>query len=156
MLCPEKKIMSEYEEYEHRCNLIREENQAILDAFESWILAKGLSKATAKNHRENIGFFINEFLLYESPKHASEGVDEVGMFLGYWFIRKAMWASETSIKSNAMSLKKFYDFMMERGEVTSEAVKDMKDRIKEDLPEWIATVRRYDDPSVDVEDVWQW
>jgi len=148
--------MNEYEEYERRCNRIREENQAILDAFESWILAKGLSQATAKKHRENIDFYINEFLLYESPKRASEGVDEVDMFLGYWFIRKAMWASEANIKSNAASLKKFYKFLEERGEVDSEAVKDMKERIKENLSEWIATVKRYDDPSVDPEDVWQW
>ena len=96
--------MSEYEEYEHQCNLIREENRDILEAFESWILEKGLSKSTAQKHRDNIDFYINEFLLYESPKHAAAGVDEVGMFLGYWFIRKAMWANETSIKSNAASL----------------------------------------------------
>jgi len=119
-------------------------------------LAKGISKATANKHRENIDFYINAFLLYESPKHASEGVDEVGVFLGYWFIRKAMWANESNIKSNATSLKKFYEFLEERGEVDSEAVKDMKERIKEDLPEWIATVKRYDDPSVDPDNVWQW
>lgn len=148
--------MSEYEEFEHQCDLIREENQVILEAFESWILVKGLSKSTAQKHRENIDFFINEFLLYENPKHAYEGIDEVDMFLGYWFIRKAMWANETSIKSNATSLKKFYDFMKERNEVNAESVKDMKERIKEDLPEWIATVRRYDDPSVGAEDIWQW
>jgi len=148
--------MSEYENYERECNSIREENEALLGDFESWILSQGLSRATVKKHCENVDFYINEFLLYESPKHASEGVDEVGMFLGYWFIRKAMWASESSIKSNAASLKKFYDFMMKRGEVEPEAVKDLKERIKEDLPEWVATIRRYDDPSVEPEDVWQW
>jgi hypothetical protein len=154
LLCPEGKIMSEYEEYERECNSIRERNHSLLADFETWMLSKGLSEATAKKHRENIDFYVNEFLLYESPKHASEGVDDVGIFLGYWFIRKAMWASEANIKSNATSLKKFYDFMMERGEVDSEAIKDMKERIKEDLPEWVATIRRYDDPSVDPEDVW--
>jgi len=148
--------MSEYEDYEYRCNLIREENQAVLESFESWILGKGLSKSTAQKHKENIDFYINEFLLYEGPKHAAEGVDEVGMFLGYWFIRKAMWASESSIKSYAASLKKFYDFLSERGEVDLAEVKDMKTRIKEELPEWLATVGRYDDPSVDPDDVWQW
>ncbi len=148
--------MIDYEEYERQCALIREENQAMLDGFEEWILEKGLSESTAQKHRENIAFYINEFLLYESPKRAAEGVDEVGMFLGYWFIRKAMWASETSIRSNAASLKKFYDFLAERGEVKPGAVKEMKAGIKEDLPEWIETVRRYDDPSVDLEDVWPW
>lgn len=144
--------MSEYEDYERECNSIREENKVLLGDFESWILRKGLSEATVKKHCENIGFYINEFLTYESPKHAAEGVDEVGMFLGSWFIRKAMWASEASIKSNVASLKKFYDFMMERGEVEPEAVKDLKGRIKEDLPEWVSAIRRYDDPSIDQED----
>ncbi len=148
--------MTEYEEYEHQCDIIRKQNQVILDAFETWILDKGLSKSTAQKHRDNIDFYINEFLLYESPKRASEGVDEVGMFLGYWFIRKAMWANETSIKSNAASLKKFYDFMQQRGEVDSESVKYMKQRIKEELQDWIATVKRYDDPSLGPEDVWRW
>ena len=148
--------MKEYEEYERACNLIREENQGLLNAFESWLSGAGLTKTTARKHRENIDFYINEFLLYESPIRASEGVDEVGMFLGYWFIRKAMWASETSIKAHATSLKKFYDFMNMWGEVDAEAVRAMKERIKNDLPEWLATLRRYDDPSVEVEDVWQW
>jgi hypothetical protein len=155
-LCPEGNIMSDYEEYERKCNLIREENEALLGDFESWLLSKGLSAATVKKHRENIDFYINEFLLYENPKCAFEGIDEIGMFLGYWFIRKAMWANESNIKSNATSLKKFYDFMMERDEVDPEAVKDMKERIKEDLPEWVATMKRYDDPSLDAEDVWRW
>ena len=50
----------------------------------------------------------------------------------------------------------FYDYMLERGEVDREAVKDMKARIKEELPEWLKTMKRYDDPSIDPEDVWQW
>lgn len=148
--------MSEYDEYERECNSIREENKALLDDFESWILGNRLSKSTAKKHRENIDFYINDFLLYEGPKHASDGVDEVGMFLGYWFVRKAMWANAASVKANAASIKKFYDFMLERGEVDPEAVKGMKERIKEDLPEWVATMERYDDPSIDPEDVWKW
>ena len=48
------------------------------------------------------------------------------MFLGYWFIRKAMWANEAAVKFNVTSLKKFYDYMLERGEVDREAVEDMK------------------------------
>jgi hypothetical protein len=46
--------------------------------------------------------------------------------------------------------------MLERREVALEAVKDMKERIKEDLPEWVATMKRYDDPSIDPENVWEW
>jgi hypothetical protein len=67
-----------------------------------------------------------------------------------------MWANVSSPKTNSTSLKKFYDFMLKRGEVDQEEVKEMKERIKEDLPEWIATMKRYDDPLIDQEDIWQW
>ncbi|MCZ6674688.1 MAG: recombinase [Verrucomicrobia bacterium] len=148
--------MTEYEKYEAECASIRKENMELLDSFALWLEGKGLSKSTAKKHRYNMDFYINEFLLYESPIRPLGGVYGVGRFLGYWFIRKAMWASETSIRSNAASLKKFYDFMLERGEVDQEAVNGMKATIKEDLPEWVARVRRYYDPSIEPEDVWQW
>ena len=145
------------DEYESKCLAIRKENAAFLDDFAFWLVkGKSLSEATTKRHRENIDFYINEFLLYEGPKHALEGVNEVGMFLGYWFIRKAMWANEAAVKSNATSLTKFYDYMLERGNVSLEAVEDMKVRIKDELPEWVATMKRYDDPSIDPDDVWQW
>jgi len=76
----------------------------------------------------------------------------VGMFLGYWFIKKAMWAGKSSIKGYATSLKKFYSFMHEKGLIDKEGLTDLKQTIKEDMPEWLATLDRYDDPSV--EDVW--
>ncbi|WP_290653451.1 recombinase [Aquisalimonas sp.] len=148
--------MNRHTDYESESQAIRAENTEVLEAFESWLNRKKLSESTVKKHRGNIDFYINEFLLYEEPKRPAEGVDEVRFFLGHWFIRKAMWANETSIRSNAASLKKFYDFMAERGHVTPVAVKELKEVIKEQLPDWVETVKRYDDPSVDLEDVWRW
>ena len=77
------------------------------------------------------------------------------MFLGYWFIRKAMWASEASIRGNAASLKKFYKFLHEQGMVSEEDLDFLKETIKEEMPEWLATLSRYDDPSItDMREVW--
>ena len=98
---------------------------------------------------------MNEFLLYEEANPAATGVYEARWFLGYWFIRKAMWASPSSIRSNAASLKKFYHFMFERDQIDQEALDHLKAQIKEGLPEWLETVRRYDDPSIeDPGDIW--
>jgi hypothetical protein len=95
------------------------------------------------------------YLLYEDPVEPQDGVDSVSMFLGYWFIRKAMWASESSIRSNAASLKKFYAFLHERGLVTKDDLDSLKETIKEEMPDWLATVARYDDPSItDMGEVW--
>jgi hypothetical protein len=100
--------MDEHEKYEADCKKIRKANESLLADFEAWLKSSGLSDKTIGNHLSNIDFYINEYLLYEDAIEAKDGVHSISMFLGYWFIKKAMWASQTSIKNNATSLKKFY------------------------------------------------
>lgn len=144
--------MDDYEKYEDDCKAIREANKNLLGDFEARLKSTGLSKKTIDNHISNIDFYINEYLLYEDATEARDGVNAVGIFLGYWFIKKAMWASRSSIKSNATSLNKFYSFMYEKSLIDKVDLSDLKETIKEGMPEWLATLERYDDPSV--EDVW--
>jgi hypothetical protein len=144
--------MDDYEKYEDDCKTIREANKVLLSDFEEWLKSSGLSKKTIDSHLSNIDFYVNEYLLYEDAAEAKDGIGAIGMFLGYWFIKKAMWASQSSIKGNATSLNKFYAFMYEKGLIDKEDLVDLKDTIKEGMPEWLATLERYDDPSV--EDVW--
>jgi len=129
--------MGEYEDYERQVQEIRAQNESVLQDFEAWLAQKGLAPKTIRQHYSNIDFYINHFLVYEMPKLPAEGVDEVSYFLGYWFIRKAMWSSAYSIKSNVASLKKFYGFLQERGEVSAEEVQELKETIKEELPDWL-------------------
>ena len=145
----------DYEQYEIECERIRESNGKLLDDFAIWLQQSGLSSKTIDKHTENIDFYINEFLLYEDAEEPQQGVHSISMFLGYWFIRKAMWSSASSIKSNAASLKKFYTFLHERGLVSQDDLDSLKETIKEEMPEWLATLARYDDPSItDMGEVW--
>ena len=144
--------MDDYEKFEEDSKKIRCANEQLLKEFGAALKLSGLSEKTINGHLSNIEFYVNDYLLYDDATEAKDGVNAVGMFLGYWFIKKAMWASRTSIKSNATSLNKFYTFMHEKGLVDAEDLIDMKQRIKEDMPEWLATLDRYDDLSV--EDVW--
>ncbi|PIQ94289.1 MAG: recombinase [Nitrospirae bacterium CG_4_10_14_0_8_um_filter_41_23] len=147
--------MDSYEQYEKECKRIRKDNEEILADFEKWLSDKKLSKKTIKNHYSNVDFYINDFLLYEDAIEAAGGTRKIGMFLGYWFIRKAMWANKAAIKENAASLKKFYQFMLEGGKITKESFEDLKETIKEEMPEWLATMERYDDPDIeDSEEIW--
>lgn len=148
-------MTDDYARYEKECKRIREDNAKLLDEFADWLAAKGLSESTVGRHCENIEFYLNHFLLYEDAERAEEGVHRAGLFLGYWLIRKAMWASQTSIKSNAATLKKFYAFMLEKGKVKQDDLDDLKLQIKVEMPEWLATLARYDDPNIDdLAEVW--
>ena len=145
-----------YQEYELACQQERERNSQLLEQFATWLKAKQLTQKTINNHLTNIDFYINEFLLYEDPiTEASEGIASVDMYFGYWFIKKAIWASASSIKSNAASLKKFYSFLLEQGLISAEDWADLKETIKDNMSEWQATLSRYDDPDIeDMEEVW--
>jgi len=144
-----------YKEYEKECKRIREENKELISGFENWLSSKGLSQKTIDKHTLNVDFYVNEFLLYEDAIEAKDGVGEIGMFLGYWLIKKALWANKTSIRENASSLKKFYQYLYEIGKVSEEDFLTLKETIKEDMPDWLATMDRYDDPEIeDMEDVW--
>jgi len=85
--------MKSYEQYEKECKRIRKENENLLIDFKKWLSGKKLSKKTIDKHVSNVDFYINDFLLYEDAIEAADGVSSMGMFLGYWFIRKAMWSS---------------------------------------------------------------
>lgn len=145
-----------YQEYELACQQERERNSQLLEKFATWLKAKQLTQKTINNHLTNVDFYINEFLLYEDPiTEASEGITSVDMYFGYWFIKKAMWASASSLKSNAASLKKFYGFLHEQGLISAEDWADLKETIKDNMSEWQATLRRYDDPDIeDMREVW--
>jgi site-specific recombinase XerD len=148
-------MTDKYREYEKACERIRRDNKHLLSDFGAWLMKSGLSEKTMRQHVQNIDIYVNDYLLCEDPTEAKEGVHNVGMFLGYWFIKKVSWSSESAIRSNVASLKKFYSFMQERGLISEEALSDMREKIKEDLPEWLATMRHYDDPSItDPTEIW--
>ena len=147
--------MDSYEQYEQDCEKIREVNEKIMDGFSKWLSDKGLSPKTISSHCNNVDFYINTFLLHEEATDATDGVYEIDLFLGFWFIKKAMWASKSSIKSNATSIRKFYEYMLEKGMIDEEDYNDLKGKIKNNMQEWLETMDRYDDPEIeDMEEVW--
>ncbi|OQB68397.1 MAG: hypothetical protein BWX92_03932 [Deltaproteobacteria bacterium ADurb.Bin135] len=144
-----------YEKYDEECKRIRKENKKLISDFKTWLFTKRLSQKTIDKHTSSVDFYINEFLLYEDAIEAKDGAGEIGLFLGYWFIKKAMWANKSAIKGNAARLKKFYQYLYEDGKVSKETFSAMKESIKENMPEWLATMERYDDPDIeDMEEVW--
>jgi len=149
-------MMTRYEQYEQACERIRNVNARLLADFRDWLTRKGLSAQTVRNHVGNIDLYVNHYLLYDTATEAVSGVYYVSSFLGHWYIRKAMWASESGIRGNAASLKKFYIYLNEQGQVPAEHVDLVRNSIKEGLPEWLATMRRYADPLItDSAEIWE-
>ena len=130
--------MSSADSYDARVQAIKAYNQPILDDFRAWLEQSGLAEKTVRNHVDNIDFFT-EYLVYNEPLEKLDEADgsDVWMFLGDWFPRKAMWASESSVKSNIASFKKFFQWMGETGRVSTETVVDVLSTLKEGRDEFL-------------------
>lgn len=118
--------------YEQQVEAIRQANQPILDGFESWLRQSGLSEQTIKAHADNMRFFSRYLLLDSSSlrrlDQATEGA--VYDFLEYWFPRKALWSSVSSMKVYLASFK-FYQWMGASGLVSAETAEDVLSTLKD-------------------------
>ena len=139
----------DYETYDREVNKIREINKAYLTDFEQWLKNKGLTEKTIYKHVKNVEFYINDFLCYYDALDVKHGCYEINHFLGGWFIRKTSWASCGNIKSNAASIKKFYEFMLEKAIVEQVDYHNLCETIKDEMPEWLEEMNRYDSIEYD-------
>jgi site-specific recombinase XerD len=131
--------------YDTRVRAIRAYNQPLLDSFREWLVQSGLAEKTVKAHVENIDFFTEYLVYYDDPLKKLDEADstDVWMFLANWFPRKAMWASETSVKSNIASFKKFFQWMGETGRVSRETVSGVMTTLKEGRDEFLESVAEF-------------
>lgn len=139
----------DYEKYKKEVDLILEENKIYIKEFREWLEKKGLADKTIKNHVSNADFYINDYLNYCEPTKMDEGCYLLDRFLGDWFIRKCMWSTASSVKSNATSIKKFYECMLELGYIEKDGYDYIKDEIKESLKDWVYMVEEYNSGSDD-------
>ncbi len=132
-------------DYDQQVKAIRAYNQPILEAFQTSLEQARLADKTINSHLENIDFFT-EFLVYYEPLKRLDETDEadISSFLLDWFPRKAMWASESSIKSNLASFKKFFDWMGQTGRMPPETVAEILTTLKEERDEFLGAVEAYE------------
>ena len=139
--------MFDYEEYERECDKIRQTNEELLVLFEEELQNSGLSAKTVRRHLSNADFYINEYLLREEPRPMEDGITELDMFLGFFFIRKCMWSTPGTIKSTATSIKKFYKCMLNHGKISKDDYAYLCDDIKENMEQWQTDCAVYNDPD---------
>lgn len=139
----------DYEEYERLCEVRRNENEDHCRVFEDALTEVGLSEKTIDKHLRNVYFYLDVYLLREEPAPMVEGCYRVSGFLGDFFIRKCMWSSPTSIKSNVASFKKFYDCMRDKGRIEASDYEALIETINEEMEFWLEDCAVYNDPDAD-------
>lgn len=128
-------------------------NNKLISEFKKRLKANKISKRTIEMHSSNIELYGNDYLINYEEKDLIDGYCYIGSFLGSRFIRKCIWASETSMKQYITSLKKFSSWMLEASKLDQDNYNNLIAIIKEGKDDWLETIRKYDDPDTDFEDV---
>lgn len=77
----------------------------------------------------------------------TDGVTELDMFLGDFFIRKCMWSTPGTIKSTAASIKKFYKSMLAHGRIQKSDYEILCTDIKDRMEYWQEDCAAFNDPG---------
>lgn len=133
--------------YEEILEALLKDADYYIDVFKKDLEKSSLSEKTKKNHILNIVFFLKDYLAYRELATMEEGCWKVDDFLGYFFIRKCMWSTPDTVRSNAASLKKFYKCMSEHGLLADEDYEEFKNTVKMDLHDWMDECAEFNNPS---------
>ncbi len=137
----------DFEEYEEKCKLIKQENESLLEMFEKDL--EGLNQKTINRHLTNVDFYINTYLLREDAYDFTHGIWDIDDYLGYFFIRKCMWSTPGNIKSTAASIKKFYQCMLKQEMIQKADYEYLCETIKDNMWKWQSNCEMYNDPDAE-------
>ena len=137
----------DFEEYEEKCKLIKQENESLLEMFEKDL--EGLNQKTINRHLTNVDFYINTYLLREDAYDFTHGIWDIDDYLGYFFIRKCMWSTPGNIKSTAASIKKFYQCMLKQEMIQKADYEYLCETIKDNMWKWQSDCEMYNDPDAE-------
>ena len=142
--------MTKLDEREKQLKENTKRNENYLKIFEKSLEEKQLIAKTIRKHVSNIDFYLNDYLTYyDEIIKMKDGTQYTGSFLGDWFIRKAMWASKSSIKEMSSSLKKFYEYMSALGFVKISDYQEMCYEIKDNMDLYLENLEDYDNGTFD-------
>lgn len=132
------------EDYEQRVDAIQKQNKVYLDEFKKYLVDKGIKKKTIDSQLSDIDFYINEYLCYYEPQDVETGCYEMRMYYTDWFIRKAMWAKCSTIKSTSVSIRKFYKYLSEMNVIEADDYENLVTTIKDEMPAWLEGMETFD------------
>lgn len=144
------------ENYEKRHAALLAANADLLHEFHAHLLASKHSKKMAAAHRDRLSFFADVYLADYCNVPLAEGFEKIGEYLGDWFIRKAMWSDLKTINENIATFRAFYAFMNASGRLGDDALGELEETIAKESGIWLRHLKRYNDPRIDLEDVWDY
>ena len=130
------------DDYERKCQRIKRFNNKLLYEFGIWLEQSNFTNKTIKIYLSYTDLFINTYLLYQNTIEVQDGIQHLSQFFNDWYIKNSF-PNTSSMKKQAISLKKFYTFLHQKGLVEKKDLVFLKDIIKREMSEWLANLEKY-------------
>ena len=119
---------------------IVDDNGVYLEEFQQWLRDSGLKDETVVGHAFTAMLFLDSYLAQRERAPMEEGRSHLDGF--YLVYREHMGPSPSTVKSTAVSIKKFYRCMAENNQIPMDEYKRIAAAIKERTPVWQERYRR--------------
>ena len=125
-------------DYDQQVATIERWNRPILGGFEEWLVNSDLTRKTVERHLSNMSFFADYLVRYEPLRPLTEAREsDLSSFLVFWFPRKALWASESTIREYLASFKKFFTWARDDSNYEISATSDILEMLRTERAEII-------------------
>lgn len=136
-------------DYVNQVNDIITINELYLSMFYNYLVDKGFSYKIINRDIKNIDLYINIYLNIDIPQTMDNGCYCIDDYLGQWILESQKRVSKYLIKSNCISIRKFYRFMLDQKLITKADYKHLILCIKELKNEWLVRCSNYINGYVD-------
>ena len=142
------------EDYNEMKNRWEPVNEELLARFTNFVVTeKIVGKIRAHQYADSLRFFGNVYLAQYEKGSLLDGLASFPMFVGNWFIRKAMWADAKAVRENVQAFCLFIRVFEGWGEIGKAEFDNLNEILERNLEMWCSRVDCYNNPELDVEDL---
>ena len=122
---------------------LRTKNKEQLMLFKQDLDSTTLKEATKNRHIQNVTTYLQLYVSGRLAHEIDEDATDVSGYLGSFYIYDCMFSSVSGLKSNIVSIKKFYKSMLDHGIIDKEFYDEVMALFSEFKDSWIKSCRKY-------------
>lgn len=141
-----KRLYDVFKKERNRANLtnIINFNIRYLFSFKEYLISKHTSSTNMNTYIECMNYFLNKYLILEMKFDLFNGIDSLNDFFSFHFVHKYANGTVQRLKDFITSIKNFYKFMFEKGNINKETYEYLQFLLKEEKDNWINKMKDYE------------
>lgn len=127
-------VEMDYQIFTKYCMKIRENNSLVFEQFGRYLFEYcHLSLEEVDQHLDLVEVFLDEFLLIDTISSPFSNYNDIAFFINHWYIHYSYWSNKETVRQSGASLKLFYHFLAQAGEISANQLNDILEYIQDGI-----------------------